>query len=266
MTIKFTRHSVERYRQFYDASRSDEEIASLLVRHAPDAVKLAEKTRRGHTQWHVEALGATIVTKRDRDVDVCVTILPPVGIRGLTPGQADRVYESIGTLERRVEDLRLKRGEVAAGLAPRARVAEPPAQALPAHPQSRAEWESLIAREKGSGTKTKMTSDAKSRLRLMEQEMASLNLQLKLLVEERFTLSSVLKTMRAQDHAQNQIVELKNALRATMRYLRTRRDAGDAGAESTWQEVYRMNPGLCSSGFVDFEYAGTALRDVPEAE
>lgn len=99
--MRLTRHALERYRDFWMADRPGATLRDayeVLSAAIPSAIRQDYRTHTGDEVWRIEALGIELVIKRDRpddpsDVPVCVTILPPARLRGLTPEQAERVRE-----------------------------------------------------------------------------------------------------------------------------------------------------------------------------
>lgn len=122
--IVFTRHAIERYLQFHmldQPQATEEDARRLLEAHAHEAVRLSVRTHKGQEQWQIQALGCEIVTKPEGDYHVCLTILPPMRFRGLTPDQAERMVDSIreaaertARLEREREDLQQQERQAAA--------------------------------------------------------------------------------------------------------------------------------------------------------
>lgn len=94
----FTHHAHERYRQFHmldQPTATDEDARVILEAHGSLAVRLPARTFRDDEVWAIHALGIELVVKRDGDFEepVCVTVLPPVRFRGLTPLLAEQAEE-----------------------------------------------------------------------------------------------------------------------------------------------------------------------------
>lgn len=113
LTIKFTDHAVQRYRQRHAGELSFDEAKERLVGAAGSAVPLRRKTDNGQEQWRVDSLDIILVTKHDPKarVHTCVTVLPKL---------ADYRHPS-GSLAEHVENLaaeaRLREASAAADLA-----------------------------------------------------------------------------------------------------------------------------------------------------
>lgn len=106
--MNFTRHAIERYRQFWmldQPTATDEDARDILARFGPAAILTNAKTSLGDPIWHIEALGVQLVAKHEDGIVTCVTVLPPRRFRGLTPLQAEAVEASLRETERRVADL-----------------------------------------------------------------------------------------------------------------------------------------------------------------
>lgn len=107
----FTRHACERYRQFHmldHPTATDADAKAILEAH--QATKLPARTFRGDAVWTIHALGIELVVKRDTEFSepVCVTVLPPVRFRGLTPLQAERVERAAQEAKRLAEEAQHK--------------------------------------------------------------------------------------------------------------------------------------------------------------
>ena len=112
MTLHFTHHAVERYRQFHMLERpgaTDDEAREILERAADSAVR-SGTTRRGDKTWMLQAIGVEVVTRHDDGTDVVVTVLPPAGFRaqpgqpGLTPMQVEALWISSQAAAERVKE------------------------------------------------------------------------------------------------------------------------------------------------------------------
>lgn len=90
----FTRHAAERYLQFHMldvAGATIDDAYARLMSHASDARKVGARTVRGDPVWLIESLGVELVAKHEDGRDICVTVLPPVRFRGLSPLQAEAI-------------------------------------------------------------------------------------------------------------------------------------------------------------------------------
>lgn len=85
---------------------ADEDARLILEAHGSLAIKLPARTHRGDEVWAIHALGVELVVKRDGDFEepVCVTVLPPVRFRGLTPLIAEQAEESARKAAERVAE------------------------------------------------------------------------------------------------------------------------------------------------------------------
>lgn len=99
--IQFTDHAIDRFIQRHTESYDDptqrlahrEEVRRYLEEHAPLAVRLKQKTFSGQFLWKIGDY--RVVTKRDNNFDVAVTILPEVAPnpRGYSPDELERIQE-----------------------------------------------------------------------------------------------------------------------------------------------------------------------------
>jgi hypothetical protein len=216
--LKFTRHAVDRYIEFHmrnDQMVDPRDVRADLEAAAERAVKLKEKTRTGQTKWALESMGCEAVTRHDDGVDVVVTILPPPGLRGLTPDQAERVVTKI-----EVE------ADIVARLTEEVAVTEMAIVELQAVPCS-----------KGSEPKAELHRE-KSRLQELKYEHGIATM-------EHQVLCSELKAMRQKLGRESNESKLKKALRAALRCVR------DGEAKWARDEVARIDPGLASDKFID---------------
>lgn len=226
----FTRHAVERYRQFWmldQPTATDADALAVLEAHGGQAVKLPARTVRGDEVWTIHALGLELVIKRDMPQPVCVTVLPPARFRGLTPLQAERVemYQRAATarvaeMEHEVEELTEALEVIAPQTAPATSPATPKAKITPEQ-----RWEAD---------------------RLMKR-LATAKNAAKIAVAERDTLASVLKTMRTQLCADRDLLAYGTATRIAVRALRLMRSAEAAEALA---DIAAVSPGLVSDEFV----------------
>jgi hypothetical protein len=213
--VIFTRHAYERYRQFHmldQPTATDEDAREILQRFGPMAIKTQAKTHLGDPIWRIEALGVELVAKNEAGIVTCVTVLPPVRFRGITPLQAEFVEASLRDTERRVADLEHERAE-------------------------------LRAQTPKIGTKP---ADLKAHA-VRCQRLADLNPLAKIRQAEQLTLAAVLKTMRTQLSQDRRLADRQIALRIAVRYLRSARDPG---AHDVLAEIAAIDPGLASQAFV----------------
>lgn len=218
----FTRHAVERYRQFWmldQPTATDAEAREILERFGPAAIHTGAKTHLGDPIWRIEALGIEIVGKNESGVVTCVTVLPPPVFRGLTPLQAEAVEASMRSAGERVVVAKLERDE-------------------------------LRSRAPIAGTKPTEPAAEKRR----NQRLEDLNPIAKLAQAEQLTLAAVLKTMRTQLAAEVSISRLRNALKIAVRTLCAingdREGWQGAEAEKALAEISSIDPGLVSDEFV----------------
>ncbi len=71
----FTDHAVDRFVSRHVPELTTSEARMVLAHAAQSAVRLREKTALGQEQWRIDEPPATLVTKRDGGMIVCVTVL-----------------------------------------------------------------------------------------------------------------------------------------------------------------------------------------------
>ncbi len=211
----FTRHAVERYREFHMLGRptATDEDARVALEYAADSAIKSGRTHRGDPIWQIQALGIEVVAKHEGGVDICVTVLPPPRFRGLTPLQAEAVADSLARAEIAVAQVK---AEVAA---------TPPAKAKP-------KATTMVARREQQEALAK-AADLKKRYQGV--------------LAERDVLCATLKTMRHQLDREMNDSELRAALRIALRYIRA---SNDAGACQVIDRISAIDPGLVSDEFV----------------
>lgn len=180
----FTQHACERYRQFHmmdHPTATDADAAALLGAH--QATKLPSRTWRGDEVWTIHALGVELVVKRDTEFSepVCVTVLPPVRFRGLTPLQAERVEMAAQEAKRLAEE---------------------------------AQREVVTAKAARENSKKPQPQKA------LETAVATAKTQALSMVVERDILCAQLKAMRVQMNTELTATKLKAALKAALRCAR----------------------------------------------
>lgn len=216
MTMIFTRHAIERYRQFHmldQPTATDEDARNLLERFGPAAVHTGAKTHLGDPVWLIEGLGIEVVCKNENGIVTCVTVLPPRKFRGLTPLQAEAVWASLNSTKERSHAMELRRAEL--------RAQAPKPGISPAD----------VAAEQ---RRTRTLGDLNPLARLAQAEQQ--------------TLAAVLKTMRVQLTAEDNHSNHRAALKLAVRYLRAARDPG---AHEVLTEIAEIDPGLVSAAFID---------------
>lgn len=217
----FTRHAIERYRQFHMLDRptaTDEDARNLLERFGPVAVHTGAKTHLGDPVWLIEGLGIEVVCKKENGIVTCVTVLPPPRFRGLTPLQAEIVEASLHSVKERSQALELRRTEL--------RAQAPKPGIVPAD---------LAAEQRRTRT------------------LEDLNPLARIAQAEQLTLAAVLKTMRVQLTAEDNASRRKAALKLAVQYLRAARDPG---AHEVLAAIAEIDPGLVSAAFIDGESPG----------
>lgn len=228
----FTRHAVERYRQFWmldDPLATDAGALAVLEAHGGEAVKLPVKTARGDEVWTIHALGLELVVKRDMPQPVCVTVLPPARFRGLTPLQAERIEMEQRAALAVATQLEHEAAEVAEALA--AMVAPPPVAAKTA----------------------KMTPEQRWEAHRLTEQLASAKIAAKIARADCDTLSSVLKTMRTQLVEDSNQVAYKSAIRIAVIALARMQSTE---AVEALEAIAEISPGLVSE-----EFCGIATLD-----
>lgn len=212
----FTRHAIERYRQFHmldQPTATEEDARQILESFGPAAIHTGIKTHRGDPIWRIEALGVELVAKREDGIVTCVTVLPPPRFRGLTPLQAEAVEASARQATERAAKAERHHAEVQAAIVHAKAAARNPdvAQAHREHAE-----------------------------RLREAKNAAT-----LATVERDILNSTLKTMRVQMTAERDADRCKTALRIAVRALL------DAGATNALAAIAAIEPGLASEAFAN---------------
>lgn len=224
----FTRHAVDRYRQFhmFGPEASDEASRVTLDEHAAEAVRLPGRTIRDDEIWTIHALGVEMVVKRDGPggEPVCVTILPPPQFRGLTPIQAERVAHDATAANIRAQALEAE-AVVAQGL-------------VTQKPKPRAK--TLIVPSEGEGRREHRRLEMLSSIARNEAKIARADADV---------LGAVLKTMRHVLHTAEEAHRARSALRIALRYV-----SGRVGLETAAGEVMvaisEIDPGLASEAFI----------------
>lgn len=234
----FTRHAVERYRQFHLVPEASDESARIALEgNAAEAVRLPGRTIRGDEIWTIHALGIELVVKRDEpDGDpVCVTVLPPPQFRGLTPMQAERVAHDLTVASVRAQALEAEAVE---------------AQKLVVQkPKPRAKT-LMIPRE--DELLSRATEERREHRRL-EMRSAIAHNEAKIARADADVLGSALKTMRHVLHTADEARRLRGALRVALRVaLRyvSRRAGIDSEADAVISEIAEIDPGLASEAFI----------------
>lgn len=227
MRIGFTDHAIDRYIQHHtdiddqnltaDQRREiRREIRELLDGHAPNAVKLKEKTILGDTQWRIEALGILCVTKPDNGEHVCVTILPNRAPREwMTPHEAELLEERATRLAKEAQEVEAKKIAM----------------------DQQAE-EIRLTSETPLWAKT-------AKLQAVQQHASTLKKQLALLTWEQRIVLAELKTVRHGITHDEALKDTKDALRAALRFISSLGPQGEA----VLQEVARYGSGFVTPEF-----------------
>ncbi len=202
-------------------SATEEQARAILETHADQGIKTG-KAWQGDPLWKIEALGIELVAKREGDVDVCVTILPPPTFRHLTALQAEAIVDSIAKVSAQVAELDVERA------------------ALPKPKQ--------VPKQKEQGNKKKADTLAERR---EVQELQAKQIDLKkrhvALLAERDLLCATLRTMRHQLSREENELALREIARLTLRYIRGRKDSE---AQAVLAEVVKLNPRLLADDFL----------------
>jgi hypothetical protein len=79
-----TNHAVEQLVTRYDRTLGHED-AKLLLETAivENVLRLPERTLSGEDQWHVPGLGIVLITKRRKDKNVIVTVIPAENVNSV---------------------------------------------------------------------------------------------------------------------------------------------------------------------------------------
>lgn len=221
--ILFTEHAVDRYLDFHAIDRptmTREEVRALLEEHAGAAIKLDEKTRAGDDLWQIQALGIELVARYGSlhgvAGNVCVTILPPPRLRGLSPLQAERV-------EGLMAEAHVRRDALARERAGHAAVRSVPIPAAePARSRARAAHNHAVTR------------------------LAELRFELAINAAERDLLQTILQTMRgglASDR-----VKAFEVCRLLIRFVQSQ---PDVHAAAVLQEVGKIEPYFLTKKFLN---------------
>lgn len=226
--ILFTDHAVDRYLDFHAIDRptmTHDEARELLEQHADSAIKLPAKTRvRGDDQWAIEALGIELVARHGslRGVvgDVCVTILPPPRLRGLSPLQAERVELMLAAAGHRRVELQAERVALAA------------VTAVP------------LPRDRAQRAVARAPHDLAS-ARLLE-----IRAELALVTAEHLLLVPILKTMRHQITSDVQQKTATAALRLALQYLNAI-SISDPHASLVLAQIREIDPGFLTNQFLN---------------
>jgi len=227
----FTRHAFQRYRQFHmldQPAATDEDARDILERFGPTAKRVGVKTYRGDPVWCIEALGVELVAKHEDGIVTCVTVLPPVQFRGLTPLQAEAVAASAQEAKARADEAQRKVDEAKAALV-RHKAAE---RAI-----GTAGWNARMAAARNAAMVKAKTA--------LQQRVAEARRAAGPALAERDILVSVLKTMRQQMAAERSATALKTALRIAVRALLT------AGATEALAAIASIEPGMASEAFAN---------------
>lgn len=254
--IAFTHHAVERYLQFHRLDdrtdpRDATQVRAMLEEAATRAVKLPEKTRRGHTMWQLQELGIEIVTKHDNGVDVCVTILPPPRLRGLDPRTAELVEAKIRDLETRKSALEEERHSLSQGAPmPLPTVEQLASEIDPAQEPTAFRYTADISRVAALvSTKAAKKAAHDARCRRIEE----LKLELSIISQELALLPAILKTMRHAITSDRTMANLKRAMKIAVKRLRM---LPPEQTKDTFHRIWMVDPGLVSDKFVDDETSG----------
>ena len=218
----FTRHAYERYRQFHmldQPAATDEDARVILEDHSAHAIRLPARTHRGDEVWTIQGLGVELVVKRDGDFEepVCVTVLPPVRFRGLTPLLAEQVEESARRAAERVAEAEQRLEAAKSATAERHKLAEQAAR---------------VKREKdkpGTSAATQAAAHAAAAARKQAVVQAQHDYQERIQQaknavsaarNERDIILETLRVMRVQLAQELRTRKYKAALRIAVRHLR----------------------------------------------
>lgn len=243
MTLQFTQNAVNRYIQFHMLDVVDpdpRDVRELLERHAPEAIKIPEKTQGGQTLWRIEALGCQLVSKHDGGFDVVVTILPPYRFRGLTPLQVEKL--ATDHAQQIAADERLKQE----------------------YARSRQEDRAAAVQEQEERDRVKTLPAEMSKLakQIARQNLAArldrqaeLKLQMATAQFEREILTTFLRSARHQLNRDGEIATLTRALRAVLRQLRDRAQRSDGlsldEVRYAFSQVEAVEARLVTNAFID---------------
>lgn len=233
----FTRHSVERYRQFHMLDRpaaTDEDARTLLVSCSADAVRLPDRNYRNDEVWTIHALGIEIVVKRDADFaePVCVTVLPPARFRGLTPLQAEIVADAARAASERAAEAEQRHAEM------QVTVAQAAAESKAAKRAAATARSATVAAEATARKADAADAQRDLAAKIREAKNAAMLAQI-----ERDVLLSTLKTMRMQLACESRTDKHRAALMIAVRALR------DVGATEALDAISAIDPGLASDAF-----------------
>jgi hypothetical protein len=237
--MNFTRHAFQRYRQFHMLDKptaTDEDARDILERFGPTAKRVGVKTHRGDPVWYIEALGVELVAKHEDGVVTCVTVLPPVRFRGLTPLQAEAMAELAQEARARSDEAQRKVVEAQA--------------ALVEHKAAERAIETAGRNARMAAARNAAMVEAKTAL---QQRIAEARSAAEPALAERDILVSVLKTMRHQMNREERVEKHDSALRIAVRALLA------AGATEALVAIASIEPGLASEAF-----ANGGICDIPE--
>lgn len=257
--VIFTRHAIERYRQFHMLDRpaaTDEDARIALEAHAAESVKLPARTYRGDEVWTIHALGVELVVKRDTPDPTCVTVLPPARFRGLTPLLAEQAEELARKAAERVAEAERKIEEAKKATAARKALAAQAAEAKKSKDKpgtsAAAQVEAHAAAAARKAAVAQAQRDYEERIQRAKNEASFARNERDITVEALKAMRAQLAqegeattAMRQQLVRDHDAAKYKAALRIAVRALL------DAGATEALAEIATIEPGLASEAFAN---------------